>query len=228
MVRILGWILLALSLAGFMASGLWLTDPSVAPPGIPAIGFQPALAVMILASVAFFLPWLMAGIGLLTGRVWGPPVATIACMMLLFLVPVGTVIGIFGFYALRRGRRLYRSPATAVAWRAEEYADYVADPRKTRTCIHLAPVEAAMRAAGIPVRPHWENSVEAPCRVDFAAVRRRFGAMPTVVEGDVPEDPRSADSPRWGHLRCVACGSPIHLARTDAGPETPVFPPSTE
>jgi hypothetical protein len=224
LVRILGLLLLALSLAGFMVSGIWLADPSAVPFGIPTIGFQPALAVTILAAVAFFLPWLMAGIGLLTGRVWGPPVATIVCMMLLFLVPIGTFIGIFGFYALRGGRRLIRSEAPAAAWQADDHADYVGDPRKTRTCAHLAPVEAAIRAAGIPVRPHWENSVEAKCRVDLVALRKRFGALPTVVEGDVPEDVRSPDSPRWGHLRCVACRSLIHLARVDAGPETPVFP----
>jgi hypothetical protein len=224
-VRVLGLILVALSVIGFSASGLWLAALRDDAVGTAGIAFQPALAVTILAAVAFFLPWLAAGIGLITNRVWGRPVATIVCMMLLFVVPVGTLIGIFGFYALRNVRRPVLSRPSETAWTPAEYADYAADPRKTRTCVHLAPVEAAMRAAGIAVRPHWANNVEAKCRVDLAALRRRFGAMPTVVEGDVPEDTRSADAPRWAHLHCVACGSLIHLARVDAGPETPVFPP---
>jgi hypothetical protein len=63
------------------------------------------LAIVAYFGVASGALSIAAGVGLLGGRRWARPAATVACLISLLTVPIGTAIGIWGLVVLRRSRR---------------------------------------------------------------------------------------------------------------------------
>jgi hypothetical protein len=91
---------------------------------------------------------------------------------------------------------------------------YAADVNKTAACVHLQPIERAMRLAGLDVRlleiSPYAPVVEAHCRVNVVELQRVF-ALPASIyyqEGYQPE--RSLrDNPRAD----IICGDCLRTDR---------------
>ena len=91
--RVVAWLFVVLGGGGIAIgiAGLFLFwDDSDPPLKIPALHLLP---LFMLAVVGLLGPALLGGIGLLRGRVWGRPVVTVTAILMLLLVPVGTVVG---------------------------------------------------------------------------------------------------------------------------------------
>lgn len=110
-------------------------------------------------------------------------------------------------------------------WSDEQIA-YDLDPSRTATCLHLAPVERALRAAGLEVRLVTDAHVAAPCRLDPAALAQTVPLPASVrYSDDVPMPDRSMLDPTVSALLCDACRSSIRVVHpNDANPATPWFP----
>jgi len=89
--------------------------------------------------------------------------------------------------------------------------DYANQPSMTITCTHLAPIERAMRVAGISVVPIAPIAVQASCRIHRPSLLRRFTPPDSVsyCEFFMPE--RSPDDNPGAHLRCAHCESHIDV-----------------
>lgn len=132
---------------------------------------------------------------------------------------------------LARVARLEADPATykygqmiraGQQWRDETIA-YDRDPTALATCVHLQPVERAMRQAGVHMRLAFDT-LYADCCVEPVALGRMFDlsgpASYLTIPGDRPYDPRGATLFCREHpkLRCFT----VHL--DEARAETPWFP----
>ncbi len=112
-----------------------------------------------------------------------------------------------------RGRSVsYRPSAAWLEGRAQldrDQAAYDADPNAAASCIHLQPVERAMRAAGVRVKlaggSPYTPRVEAACRVNEAELRRVF-ALPAWIEYREMYQPERSerDNPR-ADIICTKC-----------------------
>lgn len=103
--------------------------------------------------------------------------------------------------------------------------DYDLDPARTATCIHLRPVESAMRQAGIGVRLGVGQRVDAACRIDRVALMRDFRLGSFANYSEIPQFDRSFEDPPQAQIWCSACRSAIGVLHPDtAAAGTPVFP----
>ncbi|MDP3739842.1 MAG: hypothetical protein Q8R02_20815 [Hyphomonadaceae bacterium] len=109
---------------------------------------------------------------------------------------------------------------------SDEQIDYDLDANRTETCEHLAPVERAMRQAGMGVKWMFPRHVDANCRIDEARLRRVVPLADTIRYGeDVYGSGRQGEDMPQAALSCGACNSSIHcVGPRDAGPRTRVFP----
>ena len=111
-----------------------------------------------------------------------------------------------------------RIAAGDVFWTPERVA-YDLDARASACCAHLAPLERAMREAGLPLRLVGPDHVEAGVRTDEAAVRARV-ALPGCVryEEFVAWDRAVEDLPvaRWRCTQCESLLSVRHPRAADA------------
>jgi hypothetical protein len=105
------------------------------------------------------------------------------------------------------------------SWSDEQIA-YHENPALLATCIHLQPVERAMRSAGIETRLLWQPGapvvkVNADCRINETELRRRFAIERPVryTMGYQPE--RHPDDNPWAQLACEECGSVIELVHPE-------------
>jgi hypothetical protein len=111
-----------------------------------------------------------------------------------------------------------RGPVTPVVKIDTE--GYAADPSRVVTCTHLQPIEAAMRAAGIPLHWRYGTVVAAQCVIDDTRLQV---APPVHFHPDMPGD-RPGD-PGWSMISCHEHSSVIGtIHRAEATPTTPVFP----
>ena len=103
--------------------------------------------------------------------------------------------------------------------------EYDLDADATACCVYLAPIESAMRRAGVPVRLDGASSVSAACRIDPVALAKHF-ALPACVAYEEPVAyDRSLEDPPQALLRCADCGSRLWvLHESVASPTTSVFP----
>lgn len=113
--------------------------------------------------------------------------------------------------------------------RGENWSDaqiaYDLEPDGTATCAHLAPVEQAMRRAGIAVKLQSGRIVTAPCVIDEPALRARFALDPPAWYGIVPDHGRSYEDPPYAALGCTEHGAMIHVIEPgQAPPGSAVFP----
>ena len=110
-------------------------------------------------------------------------------------------------------------------WTPEDL-DYDCDPDARVLCAHLRPLEDDLRRAVPGVRRLHGTALHAPCRLDYAALKRRL----TLPESVRHEEPlyrnRQGDDELGVHLRCVACGCTVSFVHDSvARPGTPLYPP---
>ncbi|MHB2169887.1 hypothetical protein [Alsobacter sp. R-9] len=202
--RAIGWLFILLGGGGMAlgAAGIAIFwgdgDPRLK---IPVLYLLP---VFLLAAVGWLGPAFLGGIGLLRGRVWGRPVVTVSAILLLLLVPVGTVAGVAALLVLHGHRLRRRDPPGREAVMARLHGAPAAGPA---TCEHLAPVELATAASGIRVTRLGERRAQAHCTAYPPSLRRLLpDDGPVVIEEWFAPERSPDDPPRLG-LRCTACGS---------------------
>jgi hypothetical protein len=120
--------------------------------------------------------------------------------------------------------RKYADRIRSGQWWSDEAIAYDRDPDARITCIHLQPIEGAMREAGIALRPYFTGGVDAACAIDEAALVAGFSLKPPVyynshVPGDRPFEPEGAVIVCHEHSSTIAVVHP-HDAKRD----TPRFP----
>ena len=121
-VAAVGWLHVGLASLG-MVAGLALFA-AIAPWGFLAGDPSAALITSTVGTVlggsliAISLPGFVAGVGLLRGRPWARNVAMIVSALLLFQVPVGTVLGALSLYVLLQDdtRALLEAEAAGEIW----------------------------------------------------------------------------------------------------------------
>lgn len=123
-------------------------------------------------------------------------------------------------------RRRYVVLIEAGEWWTDEQIAYDLDPGRTVTCSHLAPIEHAMRVAGVRVRRAIGPWTTADCRVDLPTLAQ---AMPVPREvyysNDMYAGGRYAEDPPSSALLCNVCRSGITVvAPNETKPETRWFP----
>lgn len=73
-----------------------------------------------------------------------------------------------------------RAHYAALVEQGEDWSDvnirYFEDPTETITCVHLEPIERAMRRDGVSARRYHETDVMAACRIHHDALKRDFVA----------------------------------------------------
>lgn len=124
-------------------------------------------------------------------------------------------------------RRVYaeRIAAGESFWTPDR-VEYDLDPEKSTCCEHLAPLERAMRRAGVWVRLDRAGCADAAVSTDEAAVRARWPLPKAVRYEERTAWERSADDPPVARWFCADCQSIlcVRSARTDA--VVPAFPPA--
>lgn len=125
-------------------------------------------------------------------------------------------------------RRIYAERMERGESWGDAQIDYDLDPDAVATCVHLAPIERAMRRHGIAVRLLYNDNVHAPCTIDEAELKRQFGMAAPAWYGLVPQYDRGGyEEPPAAMIRCDAHGAIIHCVEAGmAKPETPRFPVS--
>lgn len=110
--------------------------------------------------------------------------------------------------------------------RGETWTDahitYYENSALTATCIHLRPIEQAMRAAGIDVRLFKEEQVTAHCHIDLPRLRQTFPLSASIRYAEFfAGDPESHERPT-AFLICDDHKSMIHTVHPDS--PAPIFP----
>jgi hypothetical protein len=188
-------------------------------PSIPDFAFG-ALVAGMLTAVAFGVTRLIAG-----PRLWAapPPDAEREERLQQYRQESSRRSATYAEQRRQRVAELLADPAkfryAALVERGEHWSDeqiaYQEDPMATATCRHLAPIERAMRSAGIV--PKWMAPlrVTADCCVDETGLRNRMALAESVryTEGYRPE--RDDHDNPWAGLSCSRCGSAIGLAHPE-------------
>ncbi|MES2464695.1 MAG: hypothetical protein V4671_29380 [Armatimonadota bacterium] len=110
----------------------------------------------------------------------------------------------------------------------EQNIAYYEDPESVITCVHLQPVERAMRRAGIDLRRFQEGDVRAKCGIRYSALERDFEIGLPVRYAEFFEAERwERDHPR-AYLICDEHKSVIHVLHPEesGGQALPQFPVS--
>lgn len=77
-----------------------------------------------IVAMAWLLPMLLGGAGLLLNRPWAPTLLAVTSVTLLPLVPVGTALGLYGLFMLAVRRAAMKGPISAI-WRGLLLANWV-------------------------------------------------------------------------------------------------------
>lgn len=110
------------------------------------------------------------------------------------------------------------------SWNDDQIA-YNEDRNKLVTCVHVQPIERAMRAGDIQIKRLQGMDVRANCQIDRVELRRRFALPDTVHYTEAVIDQRSEHDPASAWIACMVCRSIIDAVHRDqATPDTPVFP----
>lgn len=106
-----------------------------------------------------------------------------------------------------------------------ERVEYDLDPHATACCEHLAPIESAMRAAGLKVQLAGPSTVVAECVVNPDALARKFSLPEGIGYQEWHSPDRSGDDPPHALLFCPTHYSRMWLVHAgEASPGTPIFP----
>ncbi|MEO5794845.1 MAG: hypothetical protein ABIP34_07470 [Rhodoferax sp.] len=102
---------------------------------------------------------------------------------------------------------------------------YSEDPRSTATCVHLQPIERAMRATHLVVRRTYNADVTAHCCIRQDAFAQRFGNAALALYGEHHDIDRSVYDPKSALFWCQPCSSQLWVVHPEeAAPQTPWFP----
>ncbi len=112
-------------------------------------------------------------------------------------------------------------------WTDENIA-YYENLTQTATCVHLQPIERAMRSAGIETKLYRQNDITARCRIDAAALKQAFPLPLAVRYIEGAEGERAANDFLYALLICDEHKQMIYVMHPDeAGAQNaPVFPTS--
>ena len=122
-------------------------------------------------------------------------------------------------------RRMYAARMRAGEDWSDEQIAYDQDRTQTRTCKHLAPVERAMRDAGLWLRHVVGMHVRAQCRIDEAGLRAGMRLAPSLVYSEDDNRGRLHEEPLGASLSCRLCNSAIRTTDPwEWREETAVFP----
>ena len=106
-----------------------------------------------------------------------------------------------------------------------ERVEYDLDPHATACCEHFAPIESAMRAAGLKVRLGGPSTVSAECVVDPEALAQKFPLPEGIGYQEWYSRDRSGDDPPHALLFCPTHHSRVWVVHArEASPGTPTFP----
>lgn len=106
-----------------------------------------------------------------------------------------------------------------------ERVEYDLDPRATACCEHFAPIESAMRAAGLKVRLGGPSTVSAECVVNPEALAQKFPLPEGIGYQEWYSRDRSGDDPPHALLFCPTHHSRVWVVHErEASPGTPTFP----
>jgi hypothetical protein len=108
-----GLVAFVLILIGQIVTHAPFPVPPDVPPGMPHFASW-VLAMIGLGMLALAAGTAAAGVGLLQYRNWGRTLTIIMSVFMLFSFPIGTAIGVYGFWVLfsQEGREFYKSRAT--------------------------------------------------------------------------------------------------------------------
>jgi hypothetical protein len=108
----------------------------------------------------------------------------------------------------------------------EENIAYYEDPGDVITCVHLQPIEGAMRRAGVDLRRYRKAEVVAKCHIDDAALQRDFTIAPPVRYAEFYQAERYEFDHPTALLICDEHKSMIHVLHPEESGtgEVPVFP----
>jgi hypothetical protein len=109
-VRVLAWIHTLLGGAALLVGTLVCLGLAADPKEAAALYYIGPIFVIFAAF--YFAPGFLGGVGLLRGKAWGRWVILALSFLLLLAIPVGTVLGGFGLWALLRKAGLPPAPAT--------------------------------------------------------------------------------------------------------------------
>ncbi|WP_031496802.1 hypothetical protein [Bryobacter aggregatus] len=197
------------------------------------------LAAMFSVAVAFTVILLFAFRARPLAKTVSDPVfgaiagiAIVVFAVLLFCKIVGVSIGALFRRLLPAATG---SPLPAAPLQAAAQLAYDEDPSALVTCIHLQPIERAMRAAGLEIRVR-EYLSRAPilrvnCRIHEEALRKKFQLTPAIRYAEGYEPERSQwDNPR-GDIICTDCiadprgqADILVLHPDEERPDSPWFP----
>jgi MFS family permease len=125
----------------------------------------------------------------------------------------------------RRRKRIQLAGRDIVAEHNARVAAYQRDPLAIVCCRHLAPIESAMRGAGVRVEPSGIKAAAAHCCIDMERLAQRFALPASVTYDEVYSPDRSELDPPHATLCCSACESRLWLVHAGAAtPATPTFP----
>jgi WD40 repeat protein len=92
-------------------------------------------------------------------------------------------------------------------------------------CEHLKPIDTAMRAAGISVRPIAGSGLRASCRIHVPSFEHRFGQQNTISYAEYFQPERHFEDNPTARLICTHCGSILYtLHAFESTPGTQWFP----
>lgn len=173
-----------------------------------------ALALIVGASVVVLLRmgfW-MAG--------QPPPTAIVApfyiAAALLFVIAVAV------FTVAMRNRLLRPGPSQK---NHPQSASPALPVNRDTLCVHLQPIEIAMRASGIHTPQLRGCGPQANCQIDHVALKRDFGPTVAALYVERHDIDRSYLDPKSALLHCVACNSTLWVVHAEAASETtPWFP----
>jgi hypothetical protein len=107
---------------------------------------------------------------------------------------------------------------------SDDQIEYNENPQTTATCVHLEPIERAMRLAGTRLRRLTGPNVRAQCRIDEAGIKRRFAPPASVQYREWYQPAHERDNPQ-AEISCVECRSAIDVIHPGQAREhTPWFP----
>ncbi|MFC6446125.1 hypothetical protein [Shinella zoogloeoides] len=141
-ITVLAWLYICLAMAGLMTVGCFCLQVWLIPGWLGDTFLAFALPAFIFLSMILFLPALAGGIGLLRGKTWARVIVFLLSVLMIFVFPVGTILGGYGILALRAEQASPSSPAM-VESRALRYRASRAVALVCGTLLGLAGIVAA-------------------------------------------------------------------------------------